>query len=531
MCKQKAGMVYLVGAGPGDPGLLTLRGKECLNQAEVVIHDRLVNRSILAHARGAEWIDVGKHPNHHPIPQARINEILVEQASSGKIVVRLKGGDPFVFGRGGEEALALVQAGIPFQIVPGVTSAVAVPAYAGIPITQRGMACSAALITGHRADCIDDPKSDWLRVARGADTLVFLMGVKNLGLIVEQVLAAGRSPDTAVALIEQGTCLTQKTVAGTLENILDLAAEIEPPSIIVIGEVVRLHESLSWFEPFNSTSANGRYAQEPLIGKCVLNTLPLLDSQQDALNGQLRRMGAEPIDLPTFQILPPEDMAPLDRALLRFAKDPKNQKRYDWLIFTSNHAVGFTIDRLLKLGSDLRAFNRMKPWAVGEAAVEKLNAFGLKADRVSGMIDPKGLSHGAEDLTGLRMALFHSNLPDLELAAALQDLGAIVEPILTYRFSPLISGGFTETRLLESCVNVATFLNPFAVHGLEGMIDGRSLPDLLAPLTVACAGPGTADTARALGVRIDIETEERSVGGMCEALRIHFQDEKIGVKV
>lgn len=531
MGKQTAGMVYLVGAGPGDPGLLTLRGKECLNQAEVVIHDRLVNRSILAYARGAEWIDVGKHPDHHPIPQARINEILVEQALCGQIVVRLKGGDPFVFGRGGEEALALVKAGIPFHVVPGVTSAVAVPAYAGIPITQRGMACSAALITGHRADCIDDPRSDWLRVARGADTLVFLMGVKNLGLIVEQVLAAGRSLDTPVALIEQGTCPTQKTVAGTLENILDLAVEIEPPAIIVIGEVVRLQGSLSWFDPLNSTSTNGSYAQEPLIGKCVLNTLPLLDSQQDALNGRLRRMGAEPIDLPTFQILPPEDMAPLDRVLLRFAKVTENQKGYDWLIFTSDHAVGFTIDRLLKLGSDVRAFKGMKLWADGEAAVKKLNAFGLKADRVSGMIDIKGLPVGVEDLYGLRMALFHSNLPDLELAAALLEIGAIVEPVLTYRFSPLNSGGFTETRLLENCVDVATFFNPFAVHGLAGMINGRSLPDLLASLTVACAGFETADVARALGVRVDIETDERSVGGMCEALRIHFQAKKIGVKV
>lgn len=531
MGKQTAGMVYLVGAGPGDPGLLTLRGKECLNQAEVVIHDRLVNRSILAYARGAEWIDVGKHPDHHPIPQARINEILVEQALSGKIVVRLKGGDPFVFGRGGEEALALVQAGIPFQIVPGVTSAVAVPAYAGIPITQRGMACSAALITGHRADCIDDPKSDWRRAARGADTLVFLMGVKNLGLIVEQVLAAGRPPDTPVAIIEQGTCPTQKTVAGRLENILDLAVEIEPPAIIVIGEVVRLRGSINWFDPLHSTRTNGRYAQEPLMGKSVLNTLPILDSQQEVFNGRLRRMGAEPIDLPTFQILPPEDMAPLDRALLRFAKDTGNQKGYDWLIFTSDHAVGFTLDRLLKLGSDVRALQGMKLWAVGEAAVEKLNVFGLKADRVSGLTDTKGLPVGAEDLTGLRMALFHSNLPDLELAAALQELGANVEPVLAYRFSPLNSGGFTETRLLESCVDVATFLNPFAVHGLAGMIDGRSLPDLLAPLTVACACRGTADAARALGIRVDIETEERSIGGMCESLRIHFQDEKIGVKV
>lgn len=247
------GRVFLVGAGPGDPGLLTLKGAECLRRADVVVHDRLVNAALLDHCPQAECIDVGKQPNHHPIPQESINAILVREALAGKTVVRLKGGDPFVFGRGGEEALALVEAGIHFEVIPGISSAVAVPAYAGIPITHRGLACSAAIITGHRADCADganganDPDSDWLRAARGADTLVFLMGIKNLGRIIAQVLLAGRPPETPVALIEQGTCPAQRIVIGTLADIAIKASHIQPPAIIVVGQVVGLAERLQWY--------------------------------------------------------------------------------------------------------------------------------------------------------------------------------------------------------------------------------------------------------------------------------------------
>jgi uroporphyrinogen III methyltransferase/synthase len=237
-----------VGAGPGDPGLLTLRGLACLQNADVVVHDRLANNELLAYAPQAELIDVGKLPDHHPIPQPEINAILVEKALAGKNVVRLKGGDPFIFGRGGEEALALSEADIHFEIVPGVTSAIAVPAYAGIPVTQRGMACSVAIITGHAAG--SRPLDlNWQALAQGVDTLVFLMGVGSLPSIVSSLVAAGRAADTPVALIQQGTLPTQKVITGTLEDILSRAAEIQPPSIIVVGQVVNLHAALSWFQP------------------------------------------------------------------------------------------------------------------------------------------------------------------------------------------------------------------------------------------------------------------------------------------
>lgn len=251
------GVVYLVGGGPGDPKLLTLRGMECLQCADVVVHDRLANSRLLSHApQHAELIDVGKLPDHHPIPQPQINALLVEKAREGRVVVRLKGGDPFVFGRGGEEAEALVEAGIRFEIVPGVTSAIAVPAYAGIPVTQRGVACSVAFITGHCAG--SSPLSlNWRGLAESIDTLVFLMGVKSLPLIVSSLREAGCSPHMPVAVIEQGTLPQQRVVMGTLEDIEEKAVDVQPPSIIVVGNVVSLHETLAWFEPAAALSMSG----------------------------------------------------------------------------------------------------------------------------------------------------------------------------------------------------------------------------------------------------------------------------------
>ena len=244
---SEGGIVYLVGAGPGDPGLITLRGLEYLQKADVVVHDRLANHQLLDWASQAELIDVGKQPHHHPVPQQRINTILVEQARAGKVVVRLKGGDPFVFGRGGEEAQALAEAGIPFEIVPGVTSAIAVPAYAGIPVTQRGVACSVAFITGHYAG--SKPLDiNWQALSQSVDTLVFLMGVHSLPLIVSSLMDAGCSPEKPIALIEQGTLPEQKVVVGTLADILEKTVDIEPPAIIVVGEVISLHATLEWFK-------------------------------------------------------------------------------------------------------------------------------------------------------------------------------------------------------------------------------------------------------------------------------------------
>ncbi|MEJ5200299.1 MAG: uroporphyrinogen-III C-methyltransferase [Anaerolineae bacterium] len=252
MTSSSSGIVYLVGAGPGDPELITVRGLKCLQRADVVVYDRLANRSLLDHApAGAELIDVGKEADRHTMPQEEINRLLVEKGRAGKTVVRLKGGDPFVFGRGGEEALALAEAGVPFEVVPGITSAIAAPAYAGIPVTHRGVAGSVTIVTGHRADATSDAEATWERLAAASDgTLVFLMGVGNLPNIVAALRRGGRPADTPVALIACGTCPEQQTVIGTLADIGERAAGIiRPPAVIVVGEVVALAEKLAWFRP------------------------------------------------------------------------------------------------------------------------------------------------------------------------------------------------------------------------------------------------------------------------------------------
>ncbi|MCJ7510325.1 MAG: uroporphyrinogen-III C-methyltransferase, partial [Dehalococcoidia bacterium] len=257
------GLVYLVGAGPGDPGLITVKGLACLQKADVVVYDRLVSPALLRQApQGCELIDAGKSPQGHALPQEAINALLVEKALAGKVVVRLKGGDPFLFGRGGEEAEALAEAGVPFEVVPGVTSAIAAPAYAGIPVTHRDHTSTFAVVTGHEDPTKADSSIDWPKLATGVGTLVFLMGIGNLSKIVAKLIEHGRDDRTPVAIVQQGTEAHQKTVTGTLADIVEKAreADIKPPAVTIVGEVVRLREKLRWFDT------------KPLFGKRVLVT-------------------------------------------------------------------------------------------------------------------------------------------------------------------------------------------------------------------------------------------------------------------
>ena len=295
MVGRNKGKVYLVGAGPGDPGLLTLRGKECLEQADVVLYDYLANPALLAHARDeAERMYVGSRGKGKYPEQDAINRLLIERASAGDVIVRLKGGDPFVFGRGGEEAEALASAGIEFEIVPGVTAAVAAPAYAGIPVTHRTMASTLTIVTGHEDPEKPSTALDWSRLASSQGTVVFLMGMKNLSTIAATLMAEGRAGSTPVAIIRWGTRVSQQTVVGTLADIVDKAeaAHMEPPTVIVVGEVVRLRSKLNWFE------------QRPLFGKRVLMTRA--KEQAAELATRLASHGAEPVEAPTIKIVPPQ---------------------------------------------------------------------------------------------------------------------------------------------------------------------------------------------------------------------------------
>jgi uroporphyrinogen III methyltransferase/synthase len=503
---NKGGIVYLVGAGPGDPGLITVRGIECLQKAEVVVYDRLANHSLLAHARHAELIDVGKQPKHHRVPQEEITAILVAQAGQGKVVVRLKGGDPFVFGRGGEEAQALAEAGIPFEIVPGITSAIAAPAYAGIPVTHRGAACSVGIITGHRADLASEPDCDWARVANSTDTLVFLMGVHNLPQIVEQLIASGRSPDTPIALVERASRTSQKTAVGTLANIVEQAAFIRPPAAIIVGEVVRLRESLRWFD---------RPDRHPLLGLRVLNTRPL--DQAADLSQRLMALGAESVELPTTQTIPVADFGPLDAAISRLARANNQEAAWNWLIFTSTNSVTFFFDRLLQLGYDVRALAGVKIAVLGRATAEALLKYGLRADLPLSRSTSNDLTAEMGNLTGQRILVPHSNIAQPDLVAELQNRQADVQTIVAYAIEPVQPHPVALSALLDGGIDVATFVSPSAVTGLAAMLDGHQV-DLPSPLTVACIGPATAEAARALGMHVDVMAEDYTIDGLLKAL-------------
>ncbi|MCX6030913.1 MAG: uroporphyrinogen-III C-methyltransferase [Chloroflexi bacterium] len=533
MSSPTPGIVYLVGGGPGDPGLLTLRGLACLRRADVVVFDRLIGRELLAHAPAqAELIDVGKESDRHPVPQDRINGLLVDRAVAGKVVVRLKGGDPFVFGRGGEEAEALVAAGIPFEIVPGVTSAIAAPAYAGIPVTHRTVACSAAIITGHRSESGQAEECSWLSAA-GADTLVLLMGVANLPRIVAQLVAAGRPAETPVAVIQRGTFADQRVVVGTLADIADrvVTEGIRSPATIVVGEVVRLRERLRWFD---------RPDRRPLAGLRVLNTRPRHEAAE--LTARLAALGAEVVELPCMEMAPP-DFGPLDAVLQRLAA-------FDWLVFTSVNTVTFTLDRLFALGYDARALGGVRLAAVGPATAQALHSYGLRADFTPSRFTAADLATEMGDVAGARVLLPRSNLippaplpsqgrgemlpllslrrgekgdggmrevrPDL--ADALNARGAIVETVIAYTVRPATAEPGALAALLGGQIQVVTFASPSALDGLATLLGDRTLADVLTPLCVACIGPTTADAARDLGVRVDLTPEEHTVAGMVDEL-------------
>lgn len=500
------GIVYLIGAGPGDPGLITVRGIERLRQADVVVYDRLANHSLLAHAGQAELIDVGKQPDRHPVPQEEINALLVAHARAGKVVARLKGGDPFVFGRGGEEAQALIEAGLPFEIVPGITSAIAGPAYAGIPVTHRGLAYSFTVITGHRADEVNDPNYNWSALANGPDTLIFLMGVSNLAYISEQLILHGRSPDTPVALVERASRTAQQTAVGVLANIVERAAHIRAPAIIVVGEVVRLRESLRWFD---------LPERHPLLGLRVLNTRPL--DQAGEFSRRLLELGAEPVELPTTEIGPIADCGPLDAAINGLAGEGR-AAGWDWLIFASANSVAFFLDRLLALGYDVRLLTGVKLVTLGQATEKTLLKYGLRPNFTPSRHTGHNLATELGTVSGQRMLLPGSNLSSGALAAELRRAGAQVELVPTYTVRPVEPEPALISAMLDGGVDVATFVSPSAVTGLVEMMNRRLLQELPSPLTAACVGPATIEAARAAGLQVEIVPEQHTIDGLLAAL-------------
>jgi len=505
---MKAGKVYLVGAGPGDPGLISLKGLECLKKADTIIYDRLLDEGLLDSAPlEAERIYVGKTAGEHTRPQAEINRLLITRAREGKTVVRLKGGDPFVLGRGGEEAEVLVQNGLHFEVVPGITSAVAVPAYAGIPVTHRELASSFAVITGHEDPNKDSSSINWEKLATGVDTLVFLMGMKNLPQIVARLIEHGRPPDTPVAVIREGTNPEQKTVTGSLK---DIVAEVEkhrltPPAVIVVGEVVKLREKLRWFD------------NRPLFGKRILVTRAR--HQASVLSRLIAERGALPIELPAINIQAIPDTAELDRAI-------SNLKRYHWIIFTSVNGVAAFWQRLHELKLDSRALSMLKVGAIGPATAQALEANGIMPDYIPEVYTSEGIIAGLnkQNINGQRFLLPRADIADKELVQGISQLGAEAHDIAVYRTVPTTEAiAQAKQLLLAGKIDVITFTSSSTVTNLVAAFSGE--PPAINSAKIACIGPKTADTAARAGLEVTIMAKEQTIPGLITAIEEHFEKE------
>lgn len=506
------GTVYLIGAGPGDPKLITVGGAEALRLADVVVYDRLAHPRLLDYAQPeAERVYVGKQADKHAMKQDDINALLADRAQAGKAVARLKGGDPFVFGRGGEEAEYLRERDVPFVVIPGVTSAIAAPAYAGIPVTHRDAASSFAVITGHERDDARESgtrtagqaegRRQWDKIAHAADTLLFLMGVENLGEIAGQLQAHGRSPETPVALVRWGTWAgQQETLVGTLGDIVEKvrAVGFKAPAVTVVGEVVRLREKLRWFDA------------GPLAGKRIVVTRAREQASEFA--ALLRARGAEPIEFPTIRIVPPsEGYAALDDAVVRAGA-------YDWVCFASAPAVHAFCDRLARAGKDARALVTARIAAVGPATTAALAARGWVVDFQPQATTGEGLGRELPGEVGENNILVpRARESDEGLIEALAARGGTVDAVVAYE-NVRDGAGADEVRrrLQQGTIDAVTFTSSSTVKNFVAALGETPLP---ASVVVACIGPSTAKTAQEmLGREPEVMAAEHTTEGMAAAL-------------
>ena len=504
---RAAGTVYLVGAGPGDPGLITVRGRERLSQADVIVYDRLVDPRLLALAKpGAKLIYVGKAADRHTLRQSEINATLVAEARAGWNVVRLKGGDPFVFGRGGEEAEALAEAGVPFVVVPGVTSAIAGPAYAGIPVTHRNIASSLAIVTAHEDPGKVESALHWQRLT-GVDTLVFLMGVETLAGVVEQLLRHGRAAATPAALVRWATRPEQETLVATLGDIAERAAarDFGPPAVLVVGEVVRLRERLRWFDVL------------PLFGRRVLVTRGR--DQASALTALLEEKGARVWELPTIAIVRPADFDPAQRAL-------DEVRSYDWVVFTSANGVQRALEYLMMRGKDARVFGNSLLAAIGPATAAALAQHSLRADYVPAEYRAEAVAAGLceRGVAGKRILLARAAQARPVLAEELRRAGAVVDDVALYDTALPAAADAEAARLLrDGGFDAVTFTSSSTVRNFRALFQDVDLAAALARTTVACIGPITASTAVELGLRVDVQARDYTIPGLVAALEDHWR--------
>lgn len=504
---MKKGVVYLVGAGPGDIGLLTLRAAELLKRADVVVYDALVNSEILRLApKNAEIIYGGKRSKDHAIPQDDLNALLVAKAREGKTVVRLKGGDPYVFGRGGEEAEQLVAAHIPFEVVPGVTSITAAANYAGIPLTHRDHCSSFTVITGHEDPAKEESSIDWAHLAKEPGTKVVMMGLNRIRQIAEELIKHGMSGDTPVGMVRWGTTGKQTSIQGTLATIADEVERTQfgAPAVTVIGNVVKLRSKLNWFE------------SRPLFGQRVVVTRTR--EQASELTSQLQERGADVLEIPTIKIEPPDNKSDLVEAMLGLGG-------YDWIVFTSPNGVNAFFKYFFEAFQDIRALGNVHIAAVGPATAARLKELHLRIDampeeylasKVAGAIGT------FESIENLRILLLRAEVANTDLPLELESLGAIVDDVACYRTVPEtedLTG--SAARLLEGGADWITFASSSAVENFHVRFDLPALIKKFPATKVVSIGPETSKAVRHLGLEPAIEAKKHTIDGLVTAIEKH----------
>jgi uroporphyrinogen III methyltransferase/synthase len=485
------GKVYLVGAGPGDPDLLTLKGRRVLESADAVLYDHLANEALLDYApRTAERLYVGKKKTEHAFTQDEICRMMIERSHAGKVVVRLKGGDPFIFGRGGEEVEALADAGVEFEVVPGVTAPLGIAAYCGIPLTHRDHTSVVTFLTGH-----DPAAIDWQRVA-SSETLVIFMGLTTFGDIARRLIAAGRAPETPAIAVRWVTRPEQQSVIGTLADLPSRIAEagLKPPATIVIGPVVSLRGKLNWFERL------------PLFGQRIVVTRA--QGQAGEFSARLRSLGAAVTEFATIAIRPAEDYSPLDNAIARL-------DTYDWLIFTSVNGVRFFLDRLDRSARDLRSI-RARICAIGPATRDAVERLHLKVDVMPTEYVAEGLlaAFAAYDLTGARILLPRAAVARDTIPTELTRRGAHIEVVEAYRTEIPEYASVAAQEVFGSKPDWITFTSSSTVKNLLAAA-GR---DAIKGVRVASIGPVTSETARRHGLTVTVEAKQFTIDGLVEAI-------------
>lgn len=500
---MKKGKVYLIGAGPGDIGLLTVKGLKCLQKAEAVVYDFHLNAQILNYINhDAEFIYAGKRGGHHAMTQDEINQALVDKANEGKIVCRLKGGDPFVFGRGGEEAEVLVNNGIEFEVIPGVSSSIAAPAYAGIPLTHRKYSSSFSVITGNEDITKPESSIDWSKFANGFDTLVFLMGVKNISAITSKLIEHGKSPDTPTAVVRWGTRPDQKTVVSTLKDIAGLVKEenIKPPAVMVVGNVVKLRDTLKWYE------------NKPLFGQRILITREYTKDYEP-----LEDLGAEIFEFPTIQIVPPESYKKLDESIDKV-------ETYNWIIFTSANGFKYFMQRLLDKNRDIRDLRGIKICAIGTKTAEAIRNYGIKVDLIpeeftaEGLIKAFSTQHSALSLKGLKILLPRAEVAREVFPQKVRELGGEIDTPATYRaIKPEKHGKRLKRFLKEGRISVATFTSAATFNNFMDII-GEDAIEILKDVTICVIGPVTAKAIEKAGLKVSIMPKEATIKAMVDEI-------------